>query len=359
VVDGVIHIPLAGRSLGALSGPSRGQKDPTGLRDFIAGPENSLAVVAVRSVLNLTDRAPTPVLFCGPPGTGKSHLAQGLAALWKTDFPRQSVVSTTAVDFARDLADALETQTLDEFRSRYRRASLLVLDDLHQLAGKGAAQRELRHLFDASYDRSRRIVVTAHDSPEQLTGIIPDLQSRLTAGLIVPLLPPGPEARLAILRRAAAARRMRLPLSATLTLANGLPVTVPELFGALAQLEMSARLGGTLIDLDAAKRYVAGKSRSREPPLPEIAAAAARYYSVKLGELRSPSRHRRLVTARSMAMYLARTMTRNSLQKIGRYFGGRDHTTVSHDCRKIAKLVQTEPAVRQAVLQLQRELQAA
>ena len=284
-------------------------------------------------------------------------MAHGLATAWKAQFPRQPALSTTAVDFARDLADSLETQTLDDLRTRYQRAAFLVLDDLHHLAGKEAAQRELRHLLDSLRDRGRRIVITARESAEQLTGIMPSLRSRLTAGLTIPLFPPGPEARLAILHRAAVARRVQLPQSVALMLAEGLPLTAPQLVGALAHLEMSTRLAGTVIDADAVSRHLAANGRSREPSLPEIAAAAARYYSVKLAELRSPSRRRTLVTARSVAMYLARTQTQNSLQKIGRYFGGRDHSTVSHDCSRIREFVQTEPAVRQAVLQLEQELQ--
>ena len=327
------------------------------LGEFVVGPENRLVEVAVRSVLDDTNHAYNPLVLYGPSGTGKSHLALGLAAAWKARFRRRPVVHTMAIDFARELADAIQTRTVDDFGIRYRRASLLVVEDLGDLAGKQAAQRELRFTLDALVGAGGRVILTATAAAGQLVGIAPGLQSRLVAGLAVPLAPPGPDARLVILQRLARLRGMELSESVARLLADGLSVTVPELLGVLVRLEMLALVDGGVIDVESARRYLAERNGSRQPSLHEIALATARHFSLKLAELRSPSRRRAVVAARGVAIYLARQLTGQSLAQIGQYFGGRDHTTVSHGHRKTEERLETEPGIRHAVLELQERLQ--
>ncbi len=270
-------------------------------------------------------------------------------------------MATTAVDFARELAEGIETQAVDEFRAKYRAAALLVFEDLGQLAtrksGKLSAQEEFIHTLDALLADGRWVVVTASAAPAELPGILPALQSRLTAGLTIPLAPPGPETRLAVLRQLAAIRNVELPDAVAQLLAEGLTGTVPELAGALVQLMMRAHVAGDPIDLPAAKRYLSVRNgKRRQPTLHEIALATARHFSLKLSDLRSPVRRRALVTARGVAVYLARHLTHESLEEIGHYFGGRDHTTVIHSCRKTEELRQTDPAIAEAIARVQKEL---
>ena len=360
MLDGVVDIPLPGQALGDDSGSSRGHKSTARLRQLVLGPENRLVEVAVGSVLDGSGNQRSPVVLHGVAGTGKSHIALGLVAAWKASFPRRPVVAVTAIDFARELADAMETKTLDDFGSRYRLASLLVLEDLDYIDNKQYAQQELLHTFDALIDAGSRIVVTARSAPSELGGIIPRLRSRLAGGLVVPVVPPGTAARLTILKRLAELRKVYLSESAAEILADGLCVTVPELLGALAQLQVSAQLdAGNIIDGESARLFLAERLGSRIPSIHQIALKTARHFSLKLGELRSPSRRREVVTARGVAMYLTRTLTPNSLEKIGSYFGGRDHTTVSYGCQKTEKLLDTELAVRRAVNRLQQELRTA
>ena len=264
------------------------------------------------------------------------------------------------MDFARELAEAIETQAVEEFRAKYRTAALLVFEDLGMLAtrksGKLSAQEEFIHTLDALLAEDRWVVVTASASPAELAGILPALQSRLTAGLSIPLLPPGPETRLAILRQLATLRKVQLPEPVAQLLAEGLAGTVPELAGALLQLIMRARVGNDEIDLPSAKRFLARRKHAHQPTLHEIALATARHFSLKLADLRSPVRRRSLVTARGVAVYLMRHLTGASLQEIGSYFGGRDHTTVIHSCRKTEELMQSDPAIGEAIAALQSEL---
>jgi chromosomal replication initiator protein len=356
MVDGVVNIPLPGRTLISAAELS-GTVPPC---HFVVGPENRLVATAVRSVVEKQVQDYNPLVFYGPSGTGKSHLAEGLAAAWKARNRRHKVVCTTAVDFARELADAIETQAVDEFRAKYRGAALLVLEDLGMLAGgklgKLNVQEELIHTLDALAAEDRWIVVTASASPHMLPGILPALQSRLMAGLTIPLVPPGVEARLAILRQLAALRDIPLSEPAALVLAEGLVGTAPELAGLLLQFAAPAELEHGRLDGAAAKKYLAERNRSRQPSLHEIALATARHFSLRIADVRSSARKRALVVARGVAVHLARRLTNESLENIGKYFGGRDHTTVLHSCRKTEELAKDDPAVAEAIEKLQKGL---
>lgn len=361
-MDGIAEIPLSGKNretAGPTSTASAGY--------FLAGPENRLVEVAVRGVLaeplDGQPRQPAtfnPLVLYGPSGTGKSHLARGLAAAWKSRGRNTSVVCTTAVDFARELAEAIETQAVEEFRTKHRGADLLVIEDLGLLTTRKSdrlsAQEELIHTLDILVAEDRWIVVTASAAPTELPGILPPLQSRLTGGLLVPVAPPGPEARLAILERLAQLHDLDVPDAVIQVLAEGICGTAPELAGSLLELEMPAALQHRRIDLPAARQYLAKRGRGRQPTLHEIALTTARHFTIRLADLKSSARRRALVTARGVAVYLARRLTDESLQKIGSYFGGRDHTTVLHSCRRIEELMAGDPTIRQSIELLQKTL---
>ena len=356
-MNGVAEIPLSGRMIRGGPGPAGSGENAVALPAFFAGPENRLVEVAVQSVLDGADNAYSPIVFYGRSGTGKSHLAFGLACAWKARFRRRAGVYVTATDFARNLTDAIQTKTVDDFSARYRQVSLLVLEDVGYLAGKPAAQQELTFTLDALLDAHSHVVVTARAIPGHLGGIMPGLRGRLAAGLAVPLVVPSRDTRLAILRRLSDLQDFGLSDAAAGVLADGLNVTVPELFGALTQLHTWARIDGGVIDVESARRHVAKRNDCGTPSLHQIALTTARHFSLTLKALRGPSQGRAVATARGVAMYLARTLTTESLARIGRYFGHRDHTTVSHGCQKTYARCQTQSDIHHAVLALQERLQ--
>ena len=359
VENGILSIPLLGHTAsGASCAGQRGSVFT--LSEFIAGPENRLATVAISAVLQEDQHWYSPVVLYGPPGTGKSHLAIGLASAWTARRRRRPAVYATSIDFARELTDAIETQAVEDFRDRFRRTSLFILDDLDHLVSKQAAQQELVHTLDTLESHGNRVVVTASHPPAQLAGLSPALVSRLIAGLLVPLARPAADTRFEILRRLAALRSIELDESCARALAEGIEGTVSDLSGALVQLEVSSRLDAVALDLERVRQWLSERDGARVPPsLREIAVATARHFSLKLSDLRSPCRQRAVVTARGVAMYLARTLTRQSLKQIGRYFGGRDHTTVSYSCSSTERLLESEPAIREAVETLQQRWRVA
>lgn len=355
MVDSIPGIPLPGLPLSGQQTAGTDREHRLVLDHFILGPENHLAEVAIHSILSDTADHYNPLVFYGPTGTGKSHLARGLADVWKNEF-RRSVLYVVASDFARELTDAQETHAVEEFRARFRGAALLVLEDVGLLSDRPVAQQELLNTLDAQREAGSRVIVTASCAPSQLSGFLSGLQGRLSAGLTVPLVPPEYDTREKLLHQLATLRGIELSQAVVDILASGLRATVPELLGALVQLEMTAQAEAHCIDARLARQYVRAHQESRSPQLREIARLTARHFSLKLSELKSTSRRRAVVRARGVAMYLARLLTQHSLDEIGHYFGGRDHTTVLHGCRKTEELFQQEPIIYEAVTQLQQQI---
>ena len=254
------------------------------------------------------------------------------------------------------MTEAFETDALDDFRRNYRGAWLFVLDDVHQLHNKKYAQEELIRTIDELVEAQRRVVVTSRYVPGEIPGMASALRSRLSEGLVVPLVAPGRETRQAILERLAGLRGLPLTKTNIDALAGGLR-TAPELIGAVGDLLLRRRAAGEKIDHRAIRAYLRERPGKRsEPSLDAIAKASAKTFSVTLKDLRGPSRRRSVVTARGAAMYLARQLTDQSLEQIGRHFGGRDHTTVLHACRKTEELLQKEGEIRKNVNEMRSRL---
>lgn len=358
VADGVVTIPLpvqlpdsdegrvATRTTAADERSSRG--------DFVIGPENRLVEVVFQSVLAGSNDDYNPIVLHGPSGTGKTHLARGLAEAWKSQC-RRGVCYLTGSDFARQLANAVETHGISDFRQRNHAALLWVLDDVGLLTDKIPAQEELLFTLDAQLAAGHRVLITTRMSPFELPGLLPGLRSRLVSGLAVGLAMPGLAARQTLLARLAEQRGMNFPEAVLRHLAETIRGPVPELTAALSNLEMASRAERRPVDLAMARAYLAEQAKSRVPGLSAIAAATAKHFAVRVADLRSASRRQAVVRARGVAMYLARLLTPVSLQQIGHYFGGRDHTTVLHACRKTESLLASEPAIHKAVMQLRQQ----
>jgi len=372
----------APRSSFGLIGTPGSKVEPTTSLEFIAGSENQLAAVAIDSLLRERPSRFNPLVIVGPPLTGKTHLARGLADCWSARHALlpASVAYFTASDFAHELDAAIKAETTGDFQRRVREASLLVIEDLTLLRSRHKAQLELVHSLDAVVNQGGQVVITSSTPPERIAGLSADLRSRLAAGLLVPLMPPASATRLAIVNRLAGQRSISITASAARALAEGLSGTVPELLGALLELDVGSQLAlgvpheeeasrskqlhqprrahiePRTIDLRAVRQWLDERRCRLQPSLRAIASLAAKYFGLRVAELISPSRRRGVVQARAIAMYLGRQLTAKSLQQLGRYFGGRDHTTVLHSYRSIEARLQSDPATRRAISDLRKAL---
>ncbi len=356
MTSGVVEIPLIGTPLEPADSLACSSAAPFALPQFVAGPENRLVEVAAAALLEESNCTYNPLVLYGPSGSGKTHLSSGLFRAWKSLHPRRPATLITATDFAREYRDAVETKTEDQFHVPYVRVRLLVLENLDELNGGPSVQHVLGVVLDRLFASHAWVVVTSRTSPARLNGLHEALKARLTSGLALHLALPSVETRLAILERVARLRRLAVEDCVLETLAEGLALSVPELVGALVQLEGEARLQGTTITLAATQALLEERRERRCPTLSRIAKATAKQFGTSVADLRSPSRRRAVVTPRNVAMYLARNLMETSLDQIGAYFGNRDHTTVAHGCQKVEERLEFDPAVREAVAELQAKL---
>lgn len=346
MVNGVARIPLlAPWSEAEASAP--GLEAAPDWREYRAGGRQSLLTTAFEAVLQ-GNRDYNPLVLFGPAEVGKSHLALGLAAAFRQRWPAAAVVPLPGRTLAVQYASGAPGVRNHGRRKEHRAADLLVLEDLHELRGK-TAQDALIHMIDAVLERGGQVVATLREPPAA-AGLAPRLSSRLEAGLLLGLAPPEASVRQSLLAEAADAAGVALEPEALQWLAERVTGTVPELRQAWSQvLAVGGGPGASPLTLEAVRQALSAMHRQKAVPLHVLAASAAKYFSLRVSDLKSASRQRGVVNARALAMYLARLYTDKSLEQIGKYFGNRDHTTVLHNCRKMTRLLETDDEVRRAI----------
>jgi chromosomal replication initiator protein len=343
--------------------PSPGVQLPS----FVAGPENRLVAATFRRLFGRAelprsdtvdssprDSVPTVIALFGPSGTGKTHLSRGLVRHWQRTRGDDSADYVTAQDFRQRLVEAMDQDAVAQFRRRFRSRELLVIDDLQRLPADEYLQHELRFTLDAYEESSGVVLVTSHRPVTGLGNLTPDLRSRLASGLMLQLAAPGEAARVRIVQHVAAMLRRPLSDDAVSQLAAGLRGTVSQLIGALYEL-YSAVPAGAAASIKDAGRLLEDRT-ARQPLLSEIIAIVARYYNLPQKQLKSSSRKHAVVQGRATAIYLARELTGASYDEIGRALGGRDHTTIMHNYKKIERERQHDLATQEALDDLRRIL---
>jgi chromosomal replication initiator protein len=323
-------------------------RQPAAERPYVLGVENAtIAHLLGRILAGEFAELPHPLVIYGHAGVGKTHLARGLAQAVRHAHSL-SVAYLTAKAFSQAYSAAVFRDTVERWRETMRSHQLIVIEEVEQLETKRASQRELRYLLDDWQDTGSHALLTSRQPPNLLRGLMPDLRSRLMGGLSLRLLPPEIPARREIVRREMSQFPQAWDESAVLGIAERMASTPRELRTAVACLATPA---GNESPWDAETMR-----RPRRVTLDRIAKQTARHFQVTLADLRSPARRRQVVVARGVVVYLTREMTGLSLDRIGKYLGGRDHSTVLHAWQRTQELEAVDPEVRWSIETLRGKL---
>ncbi len=316
---------------------------------FVAGPSNQLAYAASQAAASTYPPKYNPVFICGGVGLGKTHLLHSIGHNFRAHRPDARVLFISGERFMNEYIHAIRTNRMHDFRQRYRKGcDMLLVDDVQFLAGKDGTQDEFFHTFNALHDAHRQIVLTADRKPYEISDIADRLRTRFAWGLLADIEPPELEVRVAILRKKAAAEAIHMPDDVALYIASAVKSNVRELEGALIRLAAYASLSHREITLDFARETLEGSiTRPREHLTADgVIKSVANYYGLKVSDIKSARRHKSVAHPRAIAMYLARTHTKDSYPDLGRAFGGKHHTTVISAVEKISKRQKNDPALR-------------
>ncbi len=314
--------------------------------DFVTGPSNRLAHGAAVAVAGDPGRAYNPLFVHGAVGLGKTHLLQAICHEVIDKNPGTHCYYISCETFINHFMEAVESGALHEFRYRYRHVDVLVIDDIQFLAERERSQEEFFHTFNTLFQSQRQIILSADCQPSEIPSLEERLISRFNSGLVALLDRPCTETRMAIIRKKSKLRCIEAPEDVVHLIATRIDTNIRDLEGALARLDALSQATGEPISLAMAEASL-GNSPGKPIKIPTILEAVASRFDVKVSDLQGKKRSKAVTYPRHVSMYLARKMTERSLEDIGGYFGGRDHTTVLHANRTISKLVDTDPTVRQ------------
>ncbi|MFI5328485.1 MAG: chromosomal replication initiator protein DnaA [Candidatus Rokuibacteriota bacterium] len=318
-------------------------------RTFIVGSANRLAHAASLSVAERPGEAYNPLFLYGGVGLGKTHLMHAVGNAVVARFPRKRVVYATSEKFTNEFITSIQQGRIDDFRARYRKIDLLLIDDIQFIADKERTQEEFFHTFNAIHEDGKQIVLSSDRPPKQITTLEERLRSRFEWGLIADLTAPDLETRIAILRTKAEEQGVRVDAEALEFIARKVASNIRELEGALNRIVAYASMQGMPISVELSQAVLSNvlySPRKRAITPERIVVAVSQYYDVDLEALRGQKRDRAVVVPRQIAMYLMREETDVSLLRIGAELGGRDHSTVLHACRKIDQEVSRNEELR-------------
>ena len=326
--------------------------------NFIEGKSNQLARAAASQVGSNPGKSYNPLFIYGGVGLGKTHLMHAIGNAMKKDEPGARVSYVHSERFVGDMVKGLQHNSISEFKRSYRSLDALLIDDIQFFAGKERSQEEFFHTFNALLEGQRQIILTCDRYPKEVNGLEERLKSRFGWGLTVAIEPPELETSVAILMSKAAIEGIELPKEVAFFIAKRIRSNVRELEGALRRVIANYRFTGRDIDVDFAKEALRDllALQDRLVSIENIQKTVADYFKIRVGDLLSKKRSRSIARPRQFGMTLAKELTNHSLPEIGDAFGGRDHTTVLHGCRRIASLRETDKRVDDDYLNLLRTL---
>lgn len=325
---------------------------------FVEGKSNQLALAAARQIAENPGASYNPLFLYGGVGLGKTHLMQAVGNSLIKQNPNARVVYLHSERFVADMVKALQLNAINEFKKYYRSVDALLIDDIQFFAGKERSQEEFFHTFNALLEGGQQMILTCDRYPKEISGVEERLKSRFGWGLTVAVEPPELETRVAILMKKAEQQRIELPHDAAFFIAQRIRSNVRELEGALKRVIASAHFMGRPIDVDLIRESLKDllALQDKQVSIDNIQRTVAEYFKIKVSDLLSKRRSRSVARPRQIAMALSKELTGHSLPEIGDAYGGRDHTTVLHACRKVKQLVEEDNDIKSDYKNLQRSL---
>ena len=325
---------------------------------FVIGAGNRFAHAAAKAVAESPSRAYNPLFLYGGTGLGKTHLMQAIGQEIIQREPSANVVFISSEHFTNQLIESIAKKSTQSFRARYRRVDVLLIDDIHFIAGKEATQEEFFHTFNALFDMHKQIVLSSDRGPKEIHGLEDRLVSRFEWGLVTDIQPPDLETRVAILQNKASEESITVPQDVVRYIATHISTNIRELEGALITVLAYGKLTDHPITLGLVEevlRDLIGSQRIKFVTVEAIMRCVAEHFDVRIADLRGRSRQRQVAIPRQIAMFLCKRLIPNlSLKEIGEAFGGKDHTTVLYSCQKVQRQADKDVVFRQKLALLEK-----
>ena len=305
--------------------------------NFVIGPSNRFAYAAAIAVAESPAKAYNPLFIYGQVGLGKTHLMQAITQQIRKTDPALSICYISSEKFTNELIDAIRHRSTPAFRQKYRNIDVLLIDDIQFIAGKESTQEEFFHTFNALHNNRKQIIISSDRPPKEISNLEERLSSRFAWGLITDIQPPTYETRVAILKKKIEREPVEVPDNVIFFIAEQIKTNIRELEGALIRVVAYSLLEEKSISLEMAKLILKDmvKETVKIISVEMIQKEVADYYNISVTELKAKKRNKNILLPRQVAMYLSRQLTKLSLPEIGQAFGGKDHTTVLHSCKKM------------------------
>lgn len=326
--------------------------------NFVVGPGNQLAHASSIAVAENPGKVYNPLFIYGGVGLGKTHLLHAIGNRALEKKPNLNVCYISTEKFVNELIESIKNDRMDQFRRKYRKLDILLIDDIQFIAGKDRTQEEFFHTFNELYNEGKQIVISSDKPPTEMNNIEDRLRSRFQWGLIVDIQPPDLETRIAILRKKAEMEGISLSYEVAHMIAKRIKSNIRELEGCLTKISATASIMGKEISLELVRSILDTLYPQQELSVSaeNIIKLVASKFGMKVSEIKSKKRNRNIVIPRQLAMYLIRKLTPLSLPEIGEIFGGMDHTSVLHGIRKMENLLKTDNDLLKIAREIEEEL---
>ncbi len=321
---------------------------------FVMGPSNRFAFAAAQAVAESPAKAYNPLFIYGPVGLGKTHLLQAIAHYVRQNHPSLKTCYISSEQFTNELINSIRGRTAENFRQKYRTIDVLLIDDIHFIAGKESTQEEFFHTFNVLHDHRKQIIICSDRPPKEIANLEERLVSRFAWGLITDIQPPDFETRVAILKKKLELESVKVPDDVVLFIAQEIKTNIRELEGALIRVVAYGLLEDKPITLSTAKQVLKDmvKETMKTISVDMVQREVAAFFNIAVQDLKNRKRHKNIVLPRQIAMYLARKLTTHSLPEIGGAFGGKDHTTILYAFKKMEKELLINAETKKIVDQL-------